>query len=471
MNKLKLILILTFLGFVFLSAFEDVFSRSTDFNTVIGDVQNAYYMTGNPAGIIYKGNIEVIDFLGSFNKNNFKRAYDPSSSNILNISYFTLRKLADNSFFAAGISYDDQRYRDMYGSREKDFYDDYFSTIDSSGGNTGYYGPRLNIMYNLEITENLFLGFSGNYGVERGLKDTFPETITIMRNSSYNVGLDYRKPAFGIGLHGRYYDDQTYYESVKSYSEVIPKTYMGYNVYFNEVSSSTSKKKRNRNGLEYGGNIRLNKSDKLVFNTNISGLYRLSRSEMYTSYSKPRGLWERKGINILTDLTFHANETFHTRIYGEYLHFTDWGSSLISNVLILENEETYAHAGGLLVYQPSMTQKAMAGGEVGKVSYDYIEYVFPFSDTRNGIEWRFFGGAEFFLSSKTKLNFNLEYGKEVPKFYWNTDYFQNTALTISLEQLFSFGYIEIMFENIKKIPANDSQSISLIQFGLSYRTK
>ncbi|MCF7833639.1 MAG: hypothetical protein K9N05_08725, partial [Candidatus Marinimicrobia bacterium] len=432
---------------------------------------STYYLTNNPASVLYEKNIEKFTLLGDFNQFGYKRTYDPESERNIVASFSTLRKISDRSFFAAGISYDDLRLIDMYGSREKDFYDDYFSTIDSSGGSTAYYGPRLTLLYNLEVAKDLYFGVMGSYGVERGLKDTFPETITIMRNSIYQAGMDYRKPGFSIGVHGRYYDDQTYYESVKSYSEVKAKTYIGYNVFYNENSSSTSKKKRNRSGFEYGGHLRLGGNRSAALNVSISGLKRASRTEMYTSYSKPRGLWQRKGLHLQSDLTMHFGNTINSKIYGEYLNYNDWGESLISNALVLENNENYAHAGGIIVYRPSMLQKAFVGAEIGKVAYDYIEYVFPFSDSRSGTEWTLYGGADFFLSSKTKLNFNLEYGKEVPKFYWNTDYFQNTALTISLEQLFSFGYIVIMFENIKKIPANDSQSISLIQFGLSYRTK
>ena len=326
-------------------------------------------------------------------------------------------------------------------------------------------------MYNVEIADDLYFGVSGNYGVERGLKDTFPKTITIMRNSIYKAGLDYRKSSFGIGLHGRYYDDQTYYESVKSFSEVIPKTYIGYNVFYNELSSSTSKKKRTRNGFEYGGHLRLGGDKAATLNVSVSGLHRISRSETYTSYSKPRGLWQRQGVHVLSDLTIDPGDMVDLRIYGEYLHFNDWGESLISNALVLENEESYSRAGAILAYEPSSIQHAHLGAEIGKVAYDYVEYVFPFSDTRSGLEWNLFAGADLYLSSKTKLNINLEYGKEVPKFYWNTDYFQNTGVIINLEQLFSFGYIELRFENISKKPSNDSQSISIMQVGLSYRRK
>jgi hypothetical protein len=118
-----------------------------------------------------------------------------------------------------------------------------------------------------------------------------------------------------------------------------------------------------------------------------------------------------------------------------------------------------------------MVLKAYLGGEIGSVEYKYYEYIQSFEDVRVGMEWNLYGGMELYLSSKTKLNFSLEYGKEVPKFYWNTDYFLNTGLRINLEQLFSFGYIEVRFENISKKPSNDSKSISVMQVGLSYRRK
>jgi len=452
-------------------AFDDVFSREIVFSSNLGDNTDMHYLTGSPASIIYKKNTEVFSLTTLFGENGYQRTYDPATTQHIGISFNTLRMINERSFFIAGISYDDMRLRDMFGSREKDFYDDYFSTIDSSMGNTGYYGPQLNLLYNLEIAKDLFFGVSGNYGVERGLKDTFPETITIMRNSSYGIGLDYRKPFFAIGLHGRYYDDQSYYESVKSYSDVKAKTYIGYHVFYNENSASTSKKKRNRMGLEYGGHLRVGGDKAASINLSVSGLHRASRAEMYTSYSKPRGLWQRKGIHVSTNISVHPNEQIKGRFYGEFLAYNDWGMSLISNTLVLENRESYATLGAVAKYNPSDLQSAIIGAEIGKVDYDYIEYVFPFSDTKAGIEWTLFGGAEFYLSSKTKLNFNLEYGKEVPKFYWNTEFFQNTGVIINLEQLFSFGYIDLTFENINKKPSDDSQSISYMQVGLSYRRK
>jgi uncharacterized protein DUF6850 len=472
MNKtFKSLLILSTILMTAVFAFEESFSRQINFNSAIDDEMNIHYLTGSPASIIYEKNIEVFSLNTVFGKNAFMRTYDPAATQNIGMSFTSLRSINDKSFFAAGISYDDLRLKDMFGSREKDFYDDYFSTIDSSSGSTGYYGPQLNILYNVELANDLYFGISGNYGVERGLKDTFPETITIMRNSAYNVGLDYRKESFGIGLHGGYYDDQSYYESVKSYSEVKAKTYIGYNVFYNENSTMTSKKKRDRSGYEYGGHLRLGGNKAATINVSVSGLRRSSRTEMYTSYSKPRGFWPRKGVHVMSDLSIHAGDMVDARVYGEMLKYNDWGSSLISNALVLENEESFVHAGALFVYKPSAVQKAIIGGEIGKVSYDYVEYVFPFSDARSGIEWTLFGGAEFYLSSKTKLNFNLEYGKEIPQFYWNTEYFEYTDLIISLEQLFSFGYIGLRFENINKKPSNDSKSISIMQFKLSYRRK
>ena len=472
MNKIiKTVIIIFVIGCSTVFAFEDVFARQIDFAGQIDDPLNTTYLTANPASILYKENREIFSIKTILSDNAYKRTYDPSSSQNYSASFSSLRRINDASFFMAGISYDDLRLKDMFGSREKYFYDDYFSMIDSSTGTTAYYGPQLNLLYNVEIANDLYLGVSGNYGVERGLKDTFPKTITIMRNSIYRVGLDYRKESFSIGVHGRYYDDQTYYESVKSYSQVIAKTYIGYNVFYNELSASTSKKKRTRNGFEYGGHLRLGGEKAAALNVSVSGLHRISRSKIYTSYSKPRGLWQRQGIQVLSDLTIHVRDVVDARLYGEYLHFSDWGESLISNALVIENDESYSHAGAVLVYEPSMVQKAFLGGEIGKVAYDYKEYVFPFEDTRAGVEWKLYAGAGLYLSSKTRLNFNLEYGKEVPKFYWNTEYFQNTGVIINLEQLFSFGYIEVKFENISKKPSNGSESISIMQLGLSYRRK
>jgi hypothetical protein len=471
MNRTIKLLLIVFSISSALLAFEDDFSLAANKIEVLKDPFNIYSLNYNPAGLPYVENKEVFNIRTFIGNNGYKRTFDAASYQNYNAEYWTLRKINDVSFFAAGITYDDQRMQDMFGSREKDFYDDYFSTIDSTGGNTGFYGPKLNIFYNVKLADDLYFGVKGNYGVERGLKDTFPETITIMRNSTYHLGLDYRKESFGIGLHARYYEDQTYYESVKSYSDVIAKTFMGYNVIYNEIASSTSKKKRNRNGFEYGGHVRFNKDQSVIFTTSISGLFRTSRSEMYSSYSKPRGFWVRQGVHIQSGLTFNPNESLSLQLNGEYLGFNDWGQSLITNTLILENRETLTHMDLGVLFRPSMVFDVYVGGGAGSVSYDYKEYIQSFEDQRSGMEWDLYAGTDIYVSSKTKLNINLDYGKEVPIFFWNTDHFTNFGARINLEQLFSFGYIGIRFENINKKPSDDSQTINLMQVGLSFRRK
>ena len=470
MNKtIKNICALLLAGVSVIFAFESYFSRPVDYDR---DDVNLSKLTGNPACEILDENREIISIFTRFSDMGYKRTYDPASTQLYLVDYSTSRRINEKSFFSAHISYDEYRQQDLFSSMEKDFYDDYFSMIDSTMGNAKYYGPKLGVLYNVQLAENLYFGIEGNYGIERSLKDTFPKTISIMRNSEYNLGLDYRKELFNIGIHGRYYDDQTYYEAVKSYSDVQTKTYIGYNVYFNESSGSKIEKKRARNGLEYGGHFRLGNSQKISFSSSVSGLSRVSRADLIrSSKTKERGLWQRQGINVLFDLAVRPLKALDAHLYGDYLHFVDWGESRISNTLVLENEESYAHLGGLITYRPTMLQKVYLGGEIGKVTYDYKEYVFPFEEFKEGNEWKLYVGGNLYLTSKTKVKFNLDYEKEIPKFYWDTQSFQNSSIAISLEQLFSFGYIEMQFENISKKPSNDNESISIMQFGLSYRRK
>lgn len=472
MNKiLSKILLLSFSILLGLFAFEDVFTSRLNFSKIADTENNTYYLSKDPASFRFDGNLEMISSGFNYSDKAFKRTYDPTVIQNINVSYYTLRQINDRSFFAAGISYDDLRLKDMWGSREKDFYDDYFSTVDSSAGNTAYYGPRLNFMYNVELAKDLFFGLQGDYGVERSLKDTFPQTIIIMRNSSYKIGLDYRKEKFGIGLHARYYDDQTHYEGVKYYVDVQPKTFMGYHVFYNEISSSTSKKKRVRNGLEGGGHLRIGRVDKNVLNIAASYLHRSSASEVYTSYSKPRGYWEREGLHIKTDLSSYSREKISLKLYGEYLKYNDWGKSLISNTLILENKESYFTAGANILYKPSMINKFWLGGEVGHVEYEYVEYLYPFQDIREGIEWNAYAGAEMMFSSKLNTGLKFNYEKTVPKFYWGTEYFQNIGLRIMLEHLFSFGYIGGNFEYMKQNPSDSEDFNREYQLTLTFRRK
>jgi len=292
-----------------------------------------------------------------------------------------------------------------------------------------------------------------------------------MRNSGYRAGIDYRTKSITIGIHGHYYDDQTYYEAVKSYSDVKTKTYMGYNIFYNELAKSSVKKKRIRNGLEYGGHLGLKPGANISGNFSISGFRRFSRAELTGSTIKARGLWERKGIHMLGNLNFYSDNLMSGRIYVDYLHYIDWGKSLISNALVLENEETYSRFGAMLVYKPSMIQRAYVGGEVGKAAYDYAEYVFPFQNIRSGPEWKLYTGANMYLSSKTRLMFDLSYEQEVPKFYWETETFENIGVIINLEQFFSFGYIALDIGYISKKPANNVETINVLSCGLSFRQK
>ncbi|MFA6618341.1 MAG: DUF6850 family outer membrane beta-barrel protein [Candidatus Neomarinimicrobiota bacterium] len=472
MNKIfSKTLILSFSLLLGLFAFEDVFTSRLNFSKIGNSKNNSYYLTGDPASFQFDGNLEMISTGFNYSDKAFKRTYDPTVIQNINASYYTLRQIDNKSFFAAGLAYEDLRLKDMWGSREKDFYDDYFSTADSSAGKTAYYGPRLQFMYNAELSKDLFFGLLIDYGVERGLKDTFPQTITIMRNSSYKMGLDYRKEKFGIGLHARYYDDQTHYESVKFFVEVEAKTFMGYHVFYNENSSSRSRKKRVRNGLEAGGHLRVGRVDENVVNIAASFLHRSSTSEVYTSYSKPRGYWERQGLHIKTDFSSYSIDKISLKLYGEYLTYNDWGKSLISNTLILENKESYFTAGANIQYKPSLINKYWLGGGIGHVAYDYIEYLYPFQDKRSGIEWNAYAGAEMMFSSKLNSGIRLHYEKTVPKFYWNTEYFQNIGLGIMLEHLFSFGYIGANFDFIKQNPSDSEDFNRKYQIILTFRRK
>ena len=456
----------------FAFAFEDPLIWKAQFLEHYEKPLNAYYLTGNPASyIMYQESKELFRLETRFADFAYQRSYDPLATQLYQADFSAFRQINEKSFFSTTISYDEYRQRDIFASMEKDFYDDYFSMIDSTLGNTTYYGPQMQIMYNVELTDRLFFGVEANYGVERSLKDTFPKTITIMRNGGYNVGLDYRTQSITIGVHGRYYDDQTFYEAVKSYSQVRTKTYIGYNIFYNESARSSVKKKRTRNGLEYGGHLGFSPGEKISGNFSISGLQRISRAELTGSTIKERGLWQRQGIHMLGNLNIYPDGLAAVRIYADYLHYNDWGKSLISNALVIENEETYSRFGSMLVYKPSMIQQAYVGAEAGKVSYDYTEYVFPFQNIKSGWEWKLYTGANMYLSSKTRLMFDLAYEHEVPKFYWGTEFFENTTLIINLEQSFSFGYIGLNFEYIQKKPANNIKTISILSCGLSFRQK
>ncbi len=473
MNKKMITIFLLLAVFSFAAAFENSVIRLPQFQDKTEEPLSAYALTGNPAAALCPENLQILRIGTAFSALGYRRAYDPAATRLYRADFTTLRRIDDRSFFSTNISYDEYRQRDIFASMEKDFYDDYFSMIDSTLGNTAYYGPRLQILYNIRLTNRLFFGVEADYGVERSLKDTFPQTITIMRNSHYRAGFEYRGQRSALGIFGRYYDDQTHYEAVKQYSEVETKTYYGYNVYYNELATSTAKKRRTRNGLEYGAHAGFGTGTPLSLDLSVSGLHRISRADLLRgSYTRERGLWQRQGVHLTGNLNWYPEEgPAAVRVYADYLAFEDWGKSLISNALVIENEEVRSRFGAMLVYRPSLAQQAYAGAEGGTVSYDYREYVFPFADVRGGFEWKFYAGAGIYLGAKTRTTFSLGYEKEIPRFYWNTTDFENIEVIINLEQLFSFGYINLSFEYISKKPANDLRTVESVAFGLSIRRK
>ena len=472
-KHMKNILPIILIAFSFALAFDNPFILQTDY---LGDPElplSNFSMNANPASLMYRGNLQLYRVQGTYlDHSAYRRMFDPASTRNAEAIYTTVRRINDGSFFSTRISYEDIKQRELFSSMEKDFYDDYFSMTDSTTGNTSYYGPRLQISYNAQLMKHLFFGIAAGYGVERGLQDTFPQTMTIMRDSDYRIGLEYRRPAFSIGIGARYYDDQNHYEAVKKYSDVQPKTYFGYNVYYNELATSTFKKKRTRNGIEYGGHIGFGNEAGVSGFVGISTLKRISRADAIRgSYTRPRGVWQREGIHINGILNIYPEAVTGMRIYGDYLHYNDWGASMISNTLVLENEESYLRFGAMLIFKPSLAQQSYVAVEQRHVSYDYVEYIFPFYDQRSGWEWEYAAGTHLYLGAKSRLTIAMALEKEIPKFHWETASFQNIKLKISLEQLFSFGYISLDVENINKKPEDSLEKINMVLFGLSFHER
>lgn len=473
MNKRILTLITVFMILVSGSfAFEQAAVWSADYRHPDTELPDMYALTGNPAGKLYGGNVQYYRIKGTFSDAAYRRIYDPARTQLYNADYTALMQINNASYFSASITYEDQRLRQIFGSMDKDFYDDYFSMVDSTVGNVAFYGPQLKLLYNVRLSEGLYFGIEGNYGVERSLKDTFPQTITIMRNSGYRAGLEYRGKAASLGIFGRYYDNQVHYEAVKQYTDVKPRTYMGYNIFYNELASSTANKVRTRNGLEYGTHFSLGRQSRISAQFGISGLHRISRADVIRgSYTRERGLWQREGLHLFGTLNVFPEAEQSLRLYADHLRYSDWGASRISNTLIIENKERFSTLGAVFFYRPSLAQQIYAGAEARKVSYDYREYIFPFHDARGGWEWNVSAGGRIYLSAKTRMGFDLKYGNEIPRFYWNTPAFENLAVIISLEKLYSIGYITVDMEYLQKTPDNEPEKINIFLIGFSYCRK
>jgi hypothetical protein len=434
--------------------------------------RDPYELTGNPAAKVYKGNIQSYSISSRLGNYGYRRLYDPDSDRNITADFTALMQINEGAFFQAGINYNDHRQKRLFASMEKDFYNDYFSMIDSTTGDVAYYGPQLFVMYNTRLAGNLYLGIMGNYGIERSLKDTFPQTITIMRNSAYRAGLEYRGDAAAIGVLVHYYDNQKHYEAVKEYSEVEPRTYFGYNVFYNELAGSKSEKLRKRKGLEYGLHFRLGRTKRNSLQAGISGFKGVSKADLIRgSHTRERGIWQREGLHAFAQYHIRPGDLHSLQFYGDYLRYNDWGASQISNTLVLENEERFLTLGLLFDYRPSLAQQIHTGAEIRHVAYDYTEFIFPFHDERGGREWEVRAGGRAYVSAKDRLSLDFRYGTEIPRFYWETEGFTNLTTRISLAHLFSFGYINVDVEYINKTPENNLKRISVYEIGLSYYRK
>lgn len=475
MNKIKKI-ILTAILLVFcaaLWAFENPVYWSADYFSLNEKGSAVYQFTGNPATYIPgEESKESLDLYYSSTVNGYQREYDPASVNAFGAVFNAFRCVDDKSFFSFKIDYDQSRFVQHFASMEKYFYDDYFSMIDSTTGSADYYGPTLEFMYQKQILKNLYLGLDVDYGVERSLKDTFPETITIMRNSDYRLGLDYRLPGLSVNASVRYHDNKINYEAVKKYTSVIPHTYMGYNVFYNEASASTVKKIRNRKGVELacGFDLDLGKFSKFKF------AYAKFQRETETAYKRgtrsyERGYWYRDGFQLSSTLDILSDGPFAVSFFGEFNDFSDWGSFRLVNTLVLDNRETRKKAGFVFSYKPSRVMSSRLGGEFGNYVYEYEEYIFPFHEERSLNEWRVFIGESFFLGSKTEMDLSMNVGKAAVKFYWNSDYMNYVSVLANIEHFFPFGYMGLNCSYSRNEFQGQDPVNSYLAIGISYKRK
>lgn len=475
MNKRKKI-ILTAILLLFCAgswAFENPVFWSADYFSRDEQGLAMYQFIGNPATYIpYDESKEDLNLYYNSAVNGYQREYDPASVTAFGAIFTAFRQVDDNSFFSFKIDYDQSRFVQHFASMEKYFYDDYFSMIDSTTGTADYYGPTLQFMYQKQILKNLYLGLDVDYGVERSLKDTFPETITITRNSDYKLGLDYRLSGLSVNASVRYHDNKINYEAVKKYTSVIPHTYMGYNVFYNEVSASTVRKIRNRKGLELacGFDLDLGEFSKFKF------AYAKFQRETATTYKRgtrsyDRGYWYRDGFQLSTALDILSDGPFAVSLFGEFNDFSDWGSFKLVNTLVLDNKETRKKAGLMFSYKPSMVMSSRLGAEFGTYAYEYEEYIFPFHEERSLNEWQIYIEESFFLGPKTEIDMAMNVGKSGTKFYWGSDYMNYISVFANAEHFFPFGYMGLNISYSKnEFQGQDPLNTSL-KIGISYKRK
>ncbi|MCK4577973.1 MAG: hypothetical protein KAU50_04240, partial [Candidatus Marinimicrobia bacterium] len=369
----------------------------------------------------------------------------------------------------AAVRYDRLDQHDVYRSLEKDFYEHYFSIIDTTTGNTYFDGPQLWFLYNRVLSPHLLIGLDLNYGVERGLKDRYTRCETIIRNYDVSLGLKFHTQDLSVGFSYRGLSQQSKYEAVKEYKDALVKAYFGYHVIRFESPKNAVIKSGFEDGYEISGQF----EKKHIILEGLNLLVSASFGEKTTLVelgrrTKPQhlGTWVREGYQIDNALVYRpANSRTHISIFYGYRQFSDWAVSGQYNSIMLENDEQSQRVGAAVYLKPTLLTEFKGGFSVEIGSRDYREYILPFQYRQDPVDWSLNGGFRSQLDADWAFIYEAEIARVMPPFYWETDQFSIQAIKVGVERRVNFRKVGLEFNYSTWQP--DSQTGSISSYGLT----
>lgn len=437
---------------------------------------NLFDFSGNPALMksAYQKNIDLYQFSGGKNINSYHRYYDSERTENLELNLNWVRQLGTKSLLATGVRYQHSYLINVERSLEKNYYDHYFGFTDTTNGDITYQGPRLFILYNRNINENLLWGLEINYGVERGLKDIYTECETIMRDMDASLGLGYFSDDKNtiIGLSARYFNRQAKYEAVKYYLDAVVKTWMGYHLYMPEVPRSTNRKNDDREGYDLGIQIEQKQLLGTNFGIRLSGNFGEHKNDIEVgspSNTKARGYWQRQASQYFANL-FYKSDKIEGHFYFIHLSRWDWAKPKTYEVLALENEVKEIRLGGILNLQMTEKITAMGGFEFVSENRSYDEYAanYKFSNTMNSSLLTL--GGLFALNPITVFSVRGHYGISEPDFHWpDTDRFAIMGGKFGVSRQFVYVKLDIDLNYSLLKPNNSDKQNEVFGINITFQ--
>lgn len=434
-----------------------------------------YDITRNPAlfntGSDHDYNLYRV--YSGLSENGFQRTFDPAMNRTYSASYFNFKQLNKKSSLGAAVIFDLSKHYDEYGSLEKIFYDHYFSFADTTVGNTTYYGPRLWIIYNRDVSERVKTALQIDYGIERGLKDVYTECMTVFRNVNVKLGVSYLSPDGSLisGIYGRYFNRQGKYEAVDDLIDAINYTYIGYHVYRPENPRSINNKSDWATGYETG--IHFRKENLLVKGFGLSSVMFLGTTENRIktgSISKPVmvGYWVREAFRLENRLSYKIDAIRSE--FGLVYNFSqcvDWAKHGQFEVNLLDYNSRSFDMGLELITNPFRVLTIKAGYYTGASDIKYNEYTADFLFDDRLEDSQFSMDVRWQINSISNFLVGYENTTAEPYFYWETSKFNIQNAYLAWDRLFVFGRVGIKFDAGIWDPRGSAKTIDHYGFGIS----